>query len=48
MLILNIAEWITNVFILGVAALTWAISLFIMLLIVSLIKDRIVKYLIKG
>ncbi len=31
MLILNIAEWITNVFILGVAALTWAISLFIML-----------------
>tara|TARA_R100000315_G_C5233282_1_gene144331 strand:- start:2824 stop:2970 length:147 start_codon:yes stop_codon:yes gene_type:complete len=48
MLVINVAEWITNVFILGVAALTWAISLFIMLLIASLIKDRIEKYLIKG
>jgi len=48
MLVLDVAEWIANIFILGIAALIWVISLFMMLLIVSLIKDKIVKYLIKG
>lgn len=48
MLVLDVAEWIANILILGIAALVWVISLFMMLLIVSLIKDRIVKYLIKG
>ena len=48
MLVIDVAEWIANIFILGIAALTWVISLFIMLLVVSLVKDRIVKYLIKG
>jgi len=48
MLVLNIAEWIANLFILGIAAFIWVISLFIMLLLVSVITDRIKKYLIKG
>jgi hypothetical protein len=48
MLVFNIAEWIANLFILGIAALIWVISLFIMLLLVSIITDRIKKYLIKG
>lgn len=48
MLVLNIAEWIANLFILGIAALIWVISLFMMLLLVSLITERIKKYLIKG
>jgi len=48
MLVLNIAEWIANLFILGIAALIWVISLFMMLLLVTLITERIKKYLIKG
>lgn len=48
MLVLDVAEWIANLFILGIAALIWVISLFMMLLLVSLITERIKKYLIKG
>lgn len=48
MLVLDVAEWIANIFILGIAALIWVISLFMMLLLVSLITERIKKYLIKG
>jgi len=48
MLVLNIAEWIANLFILGIAALIWVISLFMMLLLVTLLAERIKKYLIKG
>lgn len=48
MLVLNIAEWIANLFILGIAALIWVISLFMMLLLVTLLTERIKKYLTKG
>ncbi len=48
MLVLDVAEWIANIFILGIAALIWVISLFMMMLLVSLLTDRIKKYLIKG
>tara|TARA_R100001440_G_C2461985_1_gene110086 strand:+ start:285 stop:431 length:147 start_codon:yes stop_codon:yes gene_type:complete len=48
MLVLDVAEWIANLFILGIAALIWVISLFMMLLLVILLAERIKKYLIKG
>jgi len=48
MLVLNVAEWIANLFILGIAALIWVISLFMMLLLVSILAERIKKYLTKG
>lgn len=48
MLVLDVAEWIANIFILGIAALIWVISLFMMMLLVSLLTDIIKKYLIKG
>jgi len=48
MLVLDVAEWIANLFILGIAALIWVISLFMMFLLVTLLAERIKKYLIKG
>jgi len=45
MIILNIAEWIANLFILGIAALIWAIVIFMLCMFVSMGADRTRKYL---
>tara|TARA_R100000234_G_scaffold38018_1_gene22482 strand:+ start:11516 stop:11659 length:144 start_codon:yes stop_codon:yes gene_type:complete len=47
MLVLDIAEWIANIFILGIAALIWIISIFILMLLASLVTERIKDYLVK-
>ena len=45
MLVLDIAEWIANIFILGIAALIWVISIFILMILASLVIERINKIL---
>ena len=48
MIIMDIAGWIANVLVLGIAVLIWAIAIFFMMLIVASIKDmaeRIVTYI---
>lgn len=41
MIVISIAEWIANLFILGVAACLWVAAIFGILMIISLIKDKI-------
>jgi hypothetical protein len=45
MLVLDIAEWIANIFILGIAALIWVVSIFILMILASLVTERINKIL---
>ena len=42
MIILQLWEWVVNIFILGCAAIIWAIALFMIALLVSLLKDFII------
>jgi len=42
MIILQLWEWVINIFILGCAAVIWALALFMFSLLISLIKDFIV------
>ena len=46
MIIMNIAEWIANIFILGVAGLIWVAVIFGAMLIISII-NKAVKEMIK-
>ena len=46
MIIMNIAEWIANIFILGVAGLIWVAVIFGAMLIISVI-NKAVKEMIK-
>ena len=45
MIVLDIAEWIANIFILGIAALIWVVSIFILMILASLVTERINKIL---
>ena len=48
MIILDIAGWIGNFLVLGIAVLIWAIAIFFIMLIVASMKDmaeRIVTYI---
>ena len=45
MVIVSIAEWISNIFILGVAALMWAISFFLFGIMFSLLYKWIKSFL---
>lgn len=47
MLVLDIAEWIANFFIFGIAAFIWVITVFITMALFSVIIERIQKYLVK-
>lgn len=47
MIMFNIAEWIANLLVLGIAILIWAIGIFIIIMLVSVAKQWIDK-LIKG
>lgn len=42
MIILQLWEWVINVLILGCAAVIWAIALFMLALLLSLVKDFII------
>ena len=46
MLIFNIAEWIANVFILGLGAVLWVVAIFGIIMVVSIINKSI-KEIIK-
>ena len=46
MLIFNIAEWIANVFILGLGVVLWVIAIFGIIMVVSIINKSI-KEIIK-
>ena len=46
MIIMNIAEWIANIFILGIAALLWVLVVFGAMMVVSVLNKSI-KELIK-
>ena len=46
MIILTLWEWVINIFVLGITAVVWAIALFLISLLFSLVKDyltRIIK-----
>ena len=47
MIIMNIAEWIANLFILGIAALIWVIVLFGVALLINIATEYI-KRTFKG
>ena len=42
MIVFNIAEWIANIFILGIAGLIWAITIFLFMLIFYAV-NKIIK-----
>jgi|TARA_R100000789_G_C2935330_1_gene130408 hypothetical protein len=44
MLTLNIAEWIANILILGIAAIMWLIAIFGCMLIIMTLIDRYKKF----
>lgn len=48
MLILNVWEWVVNLFVLASASLIGALAMFIMMMIISLTKDFITKVLQDG
>jgi len=41
MIIMNIAEWIANLLVLGVAVVMWAIGIFIVAMLVTMFKQWI-------
>jgi hypothetical protein len=45
MIIMNIAEWIANIFILGIAAIIWVIALFGVCLIINIVTEYIKRTL---
>ena len=45
MIIMNIAEWIANVFILGIAGLVWVAVIFGSMLVVSIITKTIKEFI---
>jgi|TARA_Y100000401_G_scaffold44835_1_gene34379 uncharacterized membrane protein len=46
MIVMNIAEWIGNTFILGIAALIWVLVIFGAMMIISML-NKTIKELIK-
>ena len=47
MIVFNIAEWIANLLVLGIAVILWAIGIFIIVMLVSMAKQWI-NNLIQG
>tara|TARA_R110000751_G_scaffold131813_1_gene234163 strand:+ start:3207 stop:3359 length:153 start_codon:yes stop_codon:yes gene_type:complete len=47
MIVFDIAEWIANLLVLGVAVILWAIGIFIIAMLVSMVKQWI-NNLIQG
>jgi len=46
MIVMNIAEWIGNTFILGIASLIWVLVIFGVMIIISML-NKTIKELIK-
>ena len=44
MIVMNIAEWIANIFILGIAGLVWVAVIFGSMLVVSIITKTIKEF----
>jgi len=47
MIVFDIAEWIANILILGIGVIVWAIGIFMIMMIISMINQWI-KEMIKG
>mgnify|MGYP003633465688 FL=1 len=45
MIVMNIAEWIANVFILGIAGLVWVAAIFGSMLVCSIITKTIKEFI---
>jgi len=45
MIIMNIAEWIANIFILGIAGLVWVAVVFGSMLVVSIITKTVKEFI---
>ena len=45
MIVMNIAEWIANVFILGIAGMVWVTVIFGTMLVVSIITKTIKEFI---
>ena len=45
MIVMNIAEWIANVFILGIAGMVWVAVIFGTMLVVSIITKTIKEFI---
>jgi len=45
MIVMNIAEWIANIFILGIAGLVWVAVIFGSMLVVSIIVKTIKEFI---
>jgi hypothetical protein len=45
MIVMNIAEWIANIFILGIAGLVWVAVIFGAMLVVSIITKTIKEFI---
>ena len=48
MVMFNIAEWIANLFILGISIVLWGIGILIIGMVLSILKEWIDKNIIKG
>jgi|TARA_R100001594_G_scaffold31369_2_gene58519 hypothetical protein len=47
MLVMDIAEWIANMLILGIAVVVWAVGIFLLAMIVSMANKLIKTHIIK-
>ena len=47
MLVMDIAEWIANMLILGIAVVVWAVGIFLLAMIVSMSNKLIKTHIIK-
>ena len=47
MIVFDIAEWIANILILGIGVIVWAIGIFMIMMIISMMNQWI-KEMIKG
>ena len=47
MIVFNIAEWIANLLVLGIAVVMWAIGIFMIAMIISMVNQW-VKEMVKG
>ena len=45
MIMFDLAEWIANVLVLGIAVLMWAIAIFIIIMLLSMAKQYIDNFL---
>ena len=47
MIVFNIAEWIANLLVLGIGIIMWAIGIFMIMMIISMINQWIIQMINK-